>query len=85
MFLLQTLPVQAGVWFVSSAVRGGTGIPPDIWDRVLPSTSASAAQQRDQTTVYLQQASPLLQLEVHSLVCVTPHSHPGPAAHLRHR
>lgn len=83
--LPQAISVQAGIWFLSAAVRGGTRLPPDIWNRVLSSASASPAQQCDQTTVYLQQASPVLQLEVHSPVCVTPHAHPGPAAHIRYR
>lgn len=84
-FSPQTLPVQARLWFIGSTVRGGAGLPPDLWDSVLPSTPAPPSQQRDQTTVYLQQASPLLQLEVYGPVSVTPHSHPGPAAHIRHR
>lgn len=83
--LPQAISVQAGIWFLGAAVRGGTRLSPDIWNRVLSSASASPAQQCDQTTVYLQQASPVLQLEVHSPVCVTPHAHPGPAAHIRYR
>lgn len=81
----QAISVQAGFWLLGFAVRGSTGLPPDVWDRVLPSAAATPSQQRDQTTVYLQQASPLLQLEVHSPVCITAHAHPGPAAHIRHR
>jgi len=84
LFLPQTLPVQAGIRFIGSTVRGGAGIPPDLRDSVLPSTTASPSQQCDPTTVYLQQASPLLQLEVYSPVCLTPHSHTGPAAHICH-
>lgn len=83
--LPQALPVQAGLRFIGSTVRGGAGLPPHIWDRVLPSATAPPSQQRDQTTVYLQQASPLLQLEVHGPVRIPPHAHPGPAAHIRHR
>lgn len=83
--LPQTFPVQAGLWFIGSAVGGGTGLPADIGDGVLAPAPASPSQQRDPTTVYLQQASPLLQLEVHGPVCIAAHAHPGPAAHLRHR
>lgn len=81
----QTLPVQAEFWFICSAVRSGTGLPSDLGDGVLASTSPPPSQQRDQTTVYLQQASPLLQLEVYGAVGVAAHPHLGPAAHIRHR
>lgn len=85
MFLLQTLPVQAGLRIIGSPVGGGPGLPADLWDGVLASAQAAPAEQRDQTAVHLQQASPLLQLEVHGPVGVPAHAHAGPAAHLRHR
>lgn len=81
----QTLPVQARLWVFSSAVGSRAGLPPDLRDSILPSTAAPPSQQRDQTTVYLQQASPLLQLEVYSPVRLPPHPDPRPAAHIRHR
>lgn len=83
--LLQTLPVQARLRFISPVVGGGPGLPPHIWHGLLPSAAAPPPQQRDQTTVYLQQAPPLLQLEVHGPVRLAAHAHAGSAAHIRHR
>lgn len=81
---LQTFPVQAGLRFISPPVGRGAGIPSDFWDGVLPTAAAAPSQQRDQAAVYLQQASPLLQLEVHSPVCLPADPHAGPAAHICH-